>query len=149
MSEFTFKVNLVAVVRVRAADESVARQVVSTILGAPGTVEIGLANENNAAVGNHATITDVDSLSLLGRSSALGARLKIRQHYSSPLALGGNNSSSLGARLFRFTALGDSFTTSGVGISSRQTNKRGSIRPEIVSTSGAVLWKAQSLWHRR
>ena len=149
MSEFTFKVNLVAVVRVRAADESVARQVVSTILGAPGTVEIGLANENNAAVGNHATITDVDSLSLLGRSSALGARLKIRQHYSGPLAFGGNNSSSLGARLFRFTALGDSFTTSGVGISSRQTNKRGSIRPEIVSTSGAVLWKEQSLWHRR
>ena len=41
MSEFTFKVNLVAVVRVRAADE-IARQVVSTILGAPGTVEIGL-----------------------------------------------------------------------------------------------------------
>ena len=110
MSEFTFKVNLVAVVRVRAADESVARQVVSTILGAPGTVEIGLANENNAAVGNHATITDVDSLSLLGRSSALGARLKIRQHYSGPLAFGGNNSSSLGARLFCFTALGDSFT---------------------------------------
>ena len=28
MSEFTFKVNLVAVVRVRAADEGVARQVV-------------------------------------------------------------------------------------------------------------------------
>ena len=48
---FTFKVNLVAVVRVRAAGESVARQVVSTILGARGTVEIGLANENNAAVG--------------------------------------------------------------------------------------------------
>ena len=46
MSEFTFKVNLVAVVRVRAADESVASQVVSTILGAPGTVEIGLANEH-------------------------------------------------------------------------------------------------------
>ena len=51
MSDFTFKVNLVAVVRVRAADESVARQVVPTVLGAPGTVEIGLANENNAAVG--------------------------------------------------------------------------------------------------
>mgnify|MGYP001092773338 CR=1 FL=1 len=60
MSEFTFKVNLVAVVRVRAADESVARQVVSTILGAPGTVEIGLANENNAAKGHHASVTDVD-----------------------------------------------------------------------------------------
>ena len=95
----------------------------STILGAPGTVEIGLANENNAAVGNHATITDVDfSFSLGSIKRALGARLKIRQHYSSPLALGGNNSSSLGARLFRFTALGDSFTTSGVGISIRQTN---------------------------
>jgi len=51
MSDFTFKVNLVAVVRVRAAGESVARQIVSTILGARGTVEIGLANENNAAVG--------------------------------------------------------------------------------------------------
>jgi hypothetical protein len=31
MSEFTFKVNLIAVVRVRAADESVARQVVPTV----------------------------------------------------------------------------------------------------------------------
>src|SRR6478672_2589921 len=50
------------------------------------------------------------SLSLLGRSSALGARLKIRQHYSGPLAFGGNNSTSLGGRLFCFTALGDSFT---------------------------------------
>ena len=122
MSEFTFKVNLVAVVRVRAADESVARQVVSTILGAPGTVEIGLANENNAAVGNHATITDVDFSFSLGSIKRFGARLKIRQHYSSPLAFGGNNSSSLGARLFRFTALGDSFRTSGVGISIRQTS---------------------------
>ena len=90
MSEFTFKVNLVAVVRVRAADESDARQVVSTILGAPGTVEIGLANENNAAVGNHATITDVDFSFSLGSIKRLGARLKIRQHYSGPLAFGGN-----------------------------------------------------------
>ena len=72
MSEFTFKVNLVAVVRVRAADESVARQVVSTILGAPGTVEIGLANENNAAVGYDATITDVDFSFSLG--SILGGK---------------------------------------------------------------------------
>ena len=51
MSEFTFKVNLVAVVRVRADDESVARKVVPMVLGAPGSVEIRLANENNAAVG--------------------------------------------------------------------------------------------------
>ena len=73
MSEFTFKVNLVAVVRVRAADESVARQVVST-LGAPGTVEIGLANENNAAVGNHATITDVDFSFSLGSVKRFGGK---------------------------------------------------------------------------
>jgi hypothetical protein len=60
MGDFTFKVNLVAVVRVRAGDESVARTVVPTVLRAPSTVEIGLANENNAATGHHATITDVD-----------------------------------------------------------------------------------------
>ena len=60
MSEFTFKVNLVAVVRVRAGDESVARKTVPTVLGAPGIAEIRLANENNAATGRHATVTDVD-----------------------------------------------------------------------------------------
>ena len=58
--DFTFKVNLVAVVRVRAGDESVAREIVPTILGAPGTAEIRLANENSAATGSDATITDVD-----------------------------------------------------------------------------------------
>jgi hypothetical protein len=45
---------------VRAADESVARKVVPTVLGAPGTLEIAMANENNAALGRHATITEVD-----------------------------------------------------------------------------------------
>jgi hypothetical protein len=49
MKDFAFKVNLVAVVRVRADDESVARKVVPTVLGAPGTADIRLANENNAA----------------------------------------------------------------------------------------------------
>ena len=52
--------NLVAVVRVRADDESVARKIVPTVLGALGTVEIRLANENNAAGGHHATVTDDD-----------------------------------------------------------------------------------------
>ena len=60
MEDYTFKVNLVAVVRVRASDESVARKIVPTVLGAPGTAEIRLANENNAATGRDATITDVD-----------------------------------------------------------------------------------------
>src|SRR5262245_28401430 len=61
MREFAFKVNLIAVVRVRAADETVARQVVPTVLGAPGTAEIGLANQNNIrASGCDATVTSVD-----------------------------------------------------------------------------------------
>ena len=60
VEDFTFKVNLVAVVRVRADDESVARKIVPTVLGAPGTVEIRLANENNTARGHRATVTDVD-----------------------------------------------------------------------------------------
>jgi hypothetical protein len=72
MEDFAFKVNLVAMVRVRAADQAVARKVVSTILGAPGTVEIGLANENNAAMGHHATITDVDFSFSLGSIKRLG-----------------------------------------------------------------------------
>ena len=60
MRDFAFKVNLVAVVRVRADDESIARKVVPTVLGAPGTADIRLANENNAATAHHATVTDVD-----------------------------------------------------------------------------------------
>ena len=60
MEDFTFKVNLVAVVRVRASDESIARKMVPTILGAPGTAEIRMANEHSAATGRDATITDVD-----------------------------------------------------------------------------------------
>ena len=60
MSDFAFKVNLVAVVRVRAADENAARRVVPTVLGAPGAAEIGLANQNNAAVGLDAVILEVD-----------------------------------------------------------------------------------------
>jgi hypothetical protein len=60
MSEFTFKVNLAAVVRVRAGDESVALKIVPMVLGAPGTAEIRLANESNAAKGRHATVIDVD-----------------------------------------------------------------------------------------
>ena len=60
MKDFAFKVNLVAVVRVCADDESIARKVVPTVLGPPGPVEISLANENHAATGHHATVTDVD-----------------------------------------------------------------------------------------
>jgi hypothetical protein len=60
MSEFVFKVNIGAVVRVRAADENVARKIVPDVLRAPGTMEIGLANQNHAALGCDARVTDVD-----------------------------------------------------------------------------------------
>ena len=60
MGEFLFKASIVAVVRVRAADENVARKIVPDVLGAPGAVEIGLANQNHAALGRDATVTDVD-----------------------------------------------------------------------------------------
>jgi hypothetical protein len=70
MSDFAFKVNLVAVVRVLAADGNAARRVVPTVLGAPGAAEIGLANQNNAAVGLDAVILDVDF-------SGEGGRIKL------------------------------------------------------------------------
>jgi hypothetical protein len=60
MKDFEFKVNLVAVVRVRAADESVARQVVPEALGAPGTAEIRQVNRNNLDMGHDASVTSVD-----------------------------------------------------------------------------------------
>jgi len=59
MEDFTFEVNLTAVVRVSAADENVAREVVPAVLGAPGSLEIALANEANAASGRNAQVTDV------------------------------------------------------------------------------------------
>jgi hypothetical protein len=58
--EYAFKVKLVAVVRVRAADETVARRVLPSVLSSPGTVDIKVANENNAALGVEALVTDVD-----------------------------------------------------------------------------------------
>jgi hypothetical protein len=60
MNEYVFEVKLRAVVRVRAEDEETARKVIPTVLGAPGTLEINLANQNNVAVGRDATVTEVD-----------------------------------------------------------------------------------------
>jgi hypothetical protein len=48
------------VVRVRAADETVARRALPSVLSSPGTVDIKVANENNAALGVDALVTDVD-----------------------------------------------------------------------------------------
>lgn len=60
MKDFAFKVNLVALVRVQAADESVARQVIPTVLEAPGSAEIQLANQNNLGSGRDAAVTSID-----------------------------------------------------------------------------------------
>lgn len=60
MREFAFKVDIVAVVRVRASDEREARRVVPDVLGAPGTAELRLANENHAALEHVATATEVE-----------------------------------------------------------------------------------------
>jgi hypothetical protein len=60
MNEYVFEVRLRAVVRVQASEEGVAREAVPSVLGAPGSVEINLANENNAWLGQRATVTDVD-----------------------------------------------------------------------------------------
>ena len=61
MKGFAFEVGLIARVRVRAAHEATARQVVPSVLAAPGSFEITLANENNVARwGGKAVVTGVD-----------------------------------------------------------------------------------------
>ena len=58
MRDFVFKVDLVAIVRVRTVDENVARKVVPTVLGVPGTADIRLANEANSFL--DASVTNVN-----------------------------------------------------------------------------------------
>ena len=58
--EYAFQVKLVAVVRVRATDEVLARKVIPSVLGSPGTAEIRLVNESNNSLGLEATVTVVD-----------------------------------------------------------------------------------------
>ena len=45
VKEFAFQVRLIARVRVRAPDEASARQAVPSVMGAPGSTEIVLANQ--------------------------------------------------------------------------------------------------------
>ena len=60
MNEYAFEVRLRAVVRVRADSKDEATKVVKSVVGPPGSTEIGLANQNNAAAGRTATVTAVD-----------------------------------------------------------------------------------------
>jgi|EndMetStandDraft_8_1072994.scaffolds.fasta_scaffold14807_2 hypothetical protein len=56
MQEYLFEVRLVAVVRVRARNENLAREVATSALGSPSTEEIRLANEADFLMGREATI---------------------------------------------------------------------------------------------
>jgi hypothetical protein len=60
MNEYVFEVKLRARVRVRAPNEEAAKNVVPSVLSPPGSLELDLANENNAAIGWAAAVTDVD-----------------------------------------------------------------------------------------
>jgi hypothetical protein len=57
MQEYAVKVKLSARVRVRAADEIVARRVATSVLLSLTADDIRLANENNAAFRGKAAVT--------------------------------------------------------------------------------------------
>lgn len=60
MKTFVFETTIDALVRVRAADEDSARKVIPTVLGAPGTADIRIANESiGVGLGIQAVIDDV------------------------------------------------------------------------------------------
>ena len=59
--EYSFEVTLRAVVRVSAPNEVEASKVVPSVLGAPGNLEIELANHANAAInGTCSKVTSVE-----------------------------------------------------------------------------------------
>ena len=60
VKEFAFEVRLIARVRVRAPDEASARQAVPSVMGAPGSTEIVLANQGIDILLPGAMVTAVD-----------------------------------------------------------------------------------------
>ena len=89
MQEYAIKVKLTAIVRLRAADETVARRAATSVLLSIGAEDIRIANDNHAALTGDATITKVSfcvegqpMLVAIGRSSrskrAKGAAIKQR-----------------------------------------------------------------------
>jgi hypothetical protein len=80
--DYALEVHLIAVVHVNAADEAAARKVVPTVLGSPGSVEISVANDNNAGLGINATVTHVDffpELSSVAVTKVDGKTVKARK----------------------------------------------------------------------
>ena len=61
MKTFVFETTIDALVRVRAADEDSARKVIPTVLGAPGTADIRIANETIGVGLGIQTVIEVNS----------------------------------------------------------------------------------------
>ena len=89
MQEYAIKVKLTAIVRLRAANETVARRAATSVLLSIGAEDIRIANDNHAALTGDATITKVSfcvegqpMLVAIGRRSrskrAKGAAIKQR-----------------------------------------------------------------------
>jgi hypothetical protein len=57
MQEYVFEVKLVAAVRVRAPDESLARKVLTSNLSSPSVAELRLATDIDPSIAKNATIT--------------------------------------------------------------------------------------------
>jgi hypothetical protein len=57
VQEYAFEVKLVAMVRVRARDESLARKVLTSALGSPNAAELRLAHDSGSSIGRSAPIT--------------------------------------------------------------------------------------------
>ena len=98
MKDFAFKVNLVAVVRVRADDESMARKVVPSVVGAPGPADIRLTNENIAAM----AVTNSDRCRFLYRiGQAPEGWFEVRKWEDSTHGLGHLNRAHVACCLYR------------------------------------------------
>ena len=69
MQEYAFEVKLVAMVHVRAPDESLARKVLTSALGSPNTAELRLAHDTGS-IGRSAPITLVSFSPRLWRTGA-------------------------------------------------------------------------------
>ena len=60
MQEYLFEVKVVALVLVRAQNESFAREAVTSALGSPSIEEVRLANQADFVMGRKATTVAVD-----------------------------------------------------------------------------------------
>ena len=80
MQEYVIKVKLTAIVRLRAADEVVARRAATSVLLSIGAEDLRMANDNDAALTGDATVTKV-SFCVEGRPMlvAIGRRSRSKR----------------------------------------------------------------------